>query len=177
MLEIPSVILITPDVFNDERGFFSESYKESDFFKNGITDHFVQNNYSYSQKYVLRGLHFQKTPHEQSKLIRVFKGEILDVAVDLRKYSPTFSKYISVKLSDQNNQMLFIPKGFAHGFLSLSNEVIMSYQCSEEYAPKHDSGIRWDDPTLNIDWELPEKIEPKLSVKDKQLPLLKEIYQ
>ncbi len=171
-LNIKGIYLIKTKSFEDKRGYFIESYKESDFFKKGIKVKFKQDNISFSYKNVLRGLHFQKKPKAQAKLIRCIKGEIMDVAVDLRKDSETFGKWVSVILSEENKNMLFIPEGFAHGFYVLSNLAIVLYKVSEEYSEELDGGIRWNDPDINIDW--PSK-SPLLSEKDKNLPFLKEI--
>jgi dTDP-4-dehydrorhamnose 3,5-epimerase len=170
-LDIPDLILIEPRIFDDERGFFAETYKSSDFKKNGISVDFLQDNHSLSQKGVLRGLHFQEAPRAQGKLVRVVKGRVWDVAVDVRRNSPTFMKWISVELSEENNFMFYIPEGFAHGFVSLTDNVHLTYKCSDEYSPEHDSGIRWDDPDLAISWPVDN---PLVSVKDAELPYLKD---
>ena len=162
---IPDVILVKPKVFGDKRGFFMETYKKSDFFANGITVEFNQDNHSKSTKGVLRGLHFQKAPHAQAKLVRCSKGRIYDVAVDIRPNSKTFGKYVKVELSEENKHMLFIPEGFAHGFVALSDEVELLYKASGEYYPEADCGILWNDKDINIDWEI--DFEPILSDKDK----------
>ena len=163
--EIKDVILVEPKVFGDARGFFMETYKKSDFFANGIDVEFNQDNHSKSTKGVLRGLHFQKAPHAQAKLVRCSKGRIYDVAVDIRKGSPTFGKYVKVELSEENKRMLFIPAGFAHGFVALSDEVELLYKASGEYCPEADCGIIWNDSDINIDWNI--DFEPILSEKDK----------
>lgn len=171
--EIPDVVLIKPRVFGDERGFFMETYKKSDFEKAGIDTDFVQDNHSKSVKGVLRGLHYQKEPFSQGKLVRCIKGKIFDVAVDIRKGSPTFGKWVGYELSEDNKLMLWIPKGFAHGFLTLSDEAEVIYKVSGgEYSPEHDAGIRWDDPTINIRWPLDKINNIFLSEKDKNLPFL-----
>lgn len=170
-LEIPDIILIIPKIFEDERGFFMETYKHSTFKKNGIDTEFVQDNHSKSQYGVLRGLHYQKNPKAQGKLIRCIKGEIFDVAVDIRKRSPTFGKWTAQILSEENKHILYIPPGFAHGFLVLSKEAEILYKTSEEYAPEYDRGIRWNDPQIGIEWKIQN---PILSEKDKNLPLLKD---
>lgn len=162
---IPDVILVKPKVFGDKRGFFMETYKKSDFFANGITVEFNQDNHSKSTKGVLRGLHFQKAPHAQAKLVRCSKGRIYDVAVDIRPNSKTFGKYVKVELSEENKHMLFIPEGFAHGFVALSDEVELLYKASGEYCLEADCGILWNDKDINIDWEI--DFEPILSDKDK----------
>ncbi len=170
-LEIPEVILVLPRVFKDERGFFKEVFKKSDFEANGIKENFVQDNISFSQKGVLRGLHFQHPPKAQGKLVTCLRGRIFDVAVDLRKGSPTFAKWVAVELSHENHALLYIPPGFAHGFQVLSEEALVCYKCTAEYAPELDSGILWNDPELAIDWPIKE---PLLSPKDARLPKLSE---
>ena len=172
-LEIEDVILIEPKVFGDERGFFMESYKKSDFVANGIDIEFNQENHSSSTKGVLRGLHYQLAPKGQAKLIRCIEGEIFDVAVDIRKNSPTFGKWIGEKLSAENKKMLFIPDGFAHGFVVLSERAQLVYKASNEYSKEHDRGLAWNDPDININWGI--DFEPVLSEKDKVQPLLKEL--
>ena len=169
-LEIKDVILIEPAVFTDPRGYFLESYKESDFIANDINYRFSQDNHSLSKKNILRGLHYQLNPKAQGKLIRVIKGLIWDIAVDIRKSSPTFVKWIGIELSDNNNIMIFIPPGFAHGFISLTDEVHLVYKCTNEYDAKLDSGIRWDDPDIGIKWPVNN---PVISEKDLKLPYLK----
>lgn len=166
---IEGLILVKPKIFKDERGFFSEEYKKSDFLKAGINCDFVQYNHSKSSKGVLRGLHFQKEPFEQAKLVRCVKGKIWDAAVDLRRGSVTFGKWLAFELSEENSKMLFIPEGFAHGFLTLSPEAEVFYKCSKEYSPSHDSGIRYDDPFLKISWPLKDVL---ISEKDRNLPFL-----
>ena len=151
-LEIPDVIVIEPKSFSDDRGFFLESFKECDFTSNGIDVKFVQDNISHSVKDVIRGLHFQSSPKAQAKLITVVNGEILDVAVDIRKSSPTYGKWISEILSADNHNLLYIPEGFAHGFNVLSKEADVMYKVSNEYSPEHEQGIIWNDPKLNIQW-------------------------
>lgn len=171
--EIPEVIIVKPKVFGDERGFFMETYKKSDFMKAGIDTDFVQDNHSKSVKGVLRGLHYQLEPKAQGKLVRCIKGKVFDVAVDIRKGSPTFGKWIGVELSEENKLMLWIPKGFAHGFLTLSEEAEIVYKVSGgEYSPEHDRSIRWNDPDIGIEWPLER--EPILSEKDKIAPFLKD---
>jgi len=169
---IKDVILIKPKVFGDNRGFFMESYKKSEFVSNGITSDFPQDNHSKSTKGVLRGLHFQKAPHEQAKIVRCSKGKIYDVAVDIRPSSPTFKQYVKVELSEENHHILYIPKGFAHGFVALTDEVELLYKASSEYCPLADAGIIWNDPEINIDWEI--DFEPILSEKDKALKPIKD---
>ena len=170
--KIKDVILIKPKVFGDNRGFFMESYKKSEFTNNGITLDFPQDNHSKSAKGVLRGLHFQRAPYEQAKIVRCAKGRIYDVAVDIRPASQTFKQYVKVELSEENHYMLYIPKGFAHGFVALTDEVELLYKASSEYCPEADAGIAWNDPEINIDWEI--DFEPILSDKDKSLKPLKD---
>ena len=165
--EIDGVWLIEPKVFRDERGYFMEAFKEEDF-KAHIGDvHFVQDNESKSSFGVLRGLHYQKGEHCQAKLVRVIKGRVLDVAVDLRQSSPTFGKYVSVELSEKNQRQFFIPRGFAHGFLVLSDEAIFTYKVDNKYAPQSEASIIYNDATLGIDWPLAES-QMLLSPKDKE---------
>ncbi|NPA52868.1 MAG: dTDP-4-dehydrorhamnose 3,5-epimerase [Aquificae bacterium] len=173
-LDIPEVVLIKPKVFSDDRGFFLESYKKSDFVKSGITKDFVQDNHSKSVKGVLRGLHYQLPPKAQGKLIRCVKGKIFDVAVDIRKSSKTFRKWVGVTLSEENKHMLYIPEGFAHGFLTLTDFAEVLYKTTDEYAPELDRGIIWNDPDINIKWPLEEIEEILLSEKDRNLPFLKD---
>lgn len=154
---IEGLVIIQPKVFEDERGYFMESYKES-FIKENFPDiHFIQDNESKSSYGVLRGLHFQKPPFEQTKLVRVIEGEVLDVAVDLRKESPTYGKWESLILSGLNKKQLLIPKGFAHGFIVLSNYAVFAYKVDNIYAPEYDSGIYYNDSSLAIDWQLKEE--------------------
>lgn len=169
--EIEGVYIIEPTIFGDNRGFFLESYNKKDFQSIGIDDNFVQDNHSKSRKGVLRGLHFQ-TKYSQGKLIRVIKGGILDIAVDLRKNSKTFGKTVKVELTEENKRMLYIPKEFAHGFLTITEEAECLYKCNDYYYPEYESGIIWNDKDLNIDWEF-EKYNLKvediiLSEKDKK---------
>lgn len=169
-LDIPDIVLIKPHSFHDERGFFMETYKYSDFAAEGIDEHFVQDNYSYSARNVLRGLHYQNNPTAQGKLVCCIKGSVVDVAVDIRKGSPWFSKWASVELSDENQHILYIPPGFAHGFAVLSDFALIIYKCTSEYSPEHERGIVWNDPDIKIDWRIKD---PVLSEKDRRLPLLK----
>ena len=171
--KIEDVILVKPKVFGDNRGFFLESYKKSDFINNGIDVEFNQDNHSKSTKGVLRGLHYQAKPYGQAKLVRCSRGRIYDVAVDIRPNSKTFGQYVKVELSEDNKQMLFIPEGFAHGFVVLSDEAELLYKASGEYAPQADRGVLWSDKDINIDWEI--DFEPLLSEKDKVQPALKDI--
>jgi|SRR5208283_1431653 len=170
-LSLPGVVLVTPQVFGDDRGFFVELYKRSEFSNAGITEYFVQDNCSRSSQYVLRGLHYQMDPAAQGKLVRCLKGRIFDVGVDIRKGSPTFGQWAGVDLSEENKQMLYIPPAFAHGFIVLSDMAEIMYKCTREYSPEHDRGILWNDPDINIDWRVRD---PMLSEKDKALPLLKD---
>ena len=169
--DLDGVVIIEPRIFNDDRGYFFESFSERDFFANVREIHFVQDNESKSSYGVLRGLHFQKPPFAQSKLVRVIKGAVLDVAVDIRVGSPTFGQHVSVELTADNHRQFFIPRGFAHGFSVLSDEVVFQYKCDNFYAPQSEGAIAWNDPDLKIDWRIPdEKII--LSEKDKKHPLL-----
>lgn len=173
---ISDLVVVEPKSFGDSRGYFFESYKFSDFAKNGIEQKVVQINQSFSQQNVVRGLHFQKNPYGQGKLVRCLQGEILDVAVDLRKNSPTFGQYFSVKLSSQNRLMLFVPIGFAHGFSVLSETAEVSYNVfGGEYNKASEGGIRFDDPSLKIDWQIPG--QAIVSEKDQELPFLKELEE
>ena len=171
--DIEGVVIIEPKVFTDNRGYFFESFSERDFNSKVREVRFVQDNESTSSYGVLRGLHFQKPPYAQSKLVRVIKGAVLDVAVDIRKGSPTFGKYVAVELTEDNHRQFFIPRGFAHGFVVLSDEVVFQYKCDNFYAPLSEGAIAWNDPSLGIDWKIPaDKIV--LSDKDKKHPLLKD---
>lgn len=171
--KIEDVILVKPKVFGDARGFFMETYKKSEFEQNGITNNFIQDNHSKSQKGVLRGLHYQVGKDAQAKIVRCVKGRIYDVAVDIRPNSKTFGQYVKVELSEENKHLLYIPRGFAHGFVALTDDVEILYKADNEYAPQSDRGILWCDKDLNIDWEI--DFEPILSEKDKNQPTLKEI--
>ena len=164
--EIEDVKILAPDVFGDYRGYFFESFSQREFEEKVCKTQFVQDNESKSRYGVLRGLHFQKAPYAQSKLVRVVQGSVLDVAVDIRKGSPTFGKYVAAVLSDENKRQMFIPRGFAHGFVVLSPEVIFQYKCDQYYVPESEGGIAWDDPALAIDWQLPVE-DIILSEKDK----------
>lgn len=171
--EIDGVVIIEPRLFKDDRGYFFESYSEKDFNAQVREIRFVQDNESKSSYGVLRGLHFQKPPYAQSKLVRVIKGAVLDVAVDIRKGSPTFGKHVAVELTEDNHRQFFIPRGFAHGFSVLTPEVIFQYKCDNLYAPQSEGALAWDDPDLGIDWRIPsDKII--LSEKDKHHPRLKD---
>ena len=168
--EIEGVTIIEPQVFGDHRGYFMETYKESDFFAAGLKYHFVQDNQSSSRRGVLRGLHFQKT-YSQAKLVRVLSGEVFDVAVDLRKNSKTYGKWVGVLLSAENKRQFMIPRGFAHGFVVVSETAEFAYKCDELYHPEDEGGIAWNDPEIGIEW--PEVGEIILSEKDKKHPTLK----
>jgi len=170
-LELEGLIKVVPTIYNDERGYFLENFNVSQFEKGGISVTFIQDNLSYSKKNVIRGLHYQLPPFAQDKLVCVMKGEILDVAVDIRKGSETFRQFKTVLLSDKNREQLFIPKGFAHGFSVLSDFAIVQYKISAPYSKKHERGIIWNDKDLNINWQINN---PILSEKDKLLPSLKD---
>ena len=169
-LEIPDVVLVEPRVFGDARGFFIETYKVQDFAAAGITKVFVQENHSRSARNVLRGLHYQNHPFAQGKLVRVVAGEVLDVAVDIRKGSPTYGKWVSAVLSADNKAMLYVPEGFAHGFVVLSDIADVIYKTTEVYSPESEAGIIWDDPDLNIQWSVDDAV---LSERDRQWPVLR----
>ena len=171
-LSIPDIILITPELFEDSRGYFLEVYKESEFKKFGIKESFIQDNHSKSIRGMLRGLHYQIHPKAQAKLIRCVKGEIFDVAVDIRKGSPYYSRWIGEYLSDKNKKMIYIPVGFAHGFLVMSDEAEVIYKISSEYSPEHERGIIWNDSTVGIDWPVEEN--PIISEKDNKFPFIEE---
>ena len=171
--EIPEVVIIEPKVFGDERGYFFESWSQKDFDEQVRPIKFVQDNESKSCYGLLRGLHFQKGKYSQSKLVRVVRGKVLDVAVDIRKGSPTFAKWVSCELTEENHRQFFIPRGFAHGFVVLSEEAVFQYKCDNLYAPQEEGALAWDDPEIGIDWGVPaDKII--LSAKDKVHPRLKD---
>jgi len=177
-LEIPEVVLIKPKVFFDERGYFLELFKEPDFELRGIKAQVKQLNLSFSKRGVLRGLHYQRHPKAQGKLVCCLQGLILDVAVDIRKGSPTFGKWVSALLSSDEKNMLWIPEGFAHGFLVLSEEAQVLYAVTgSEYSPEHDAGIIWNDPDINIAWPLSEIKGVILSEKDRALPMLRDLTE
>jgi dTDP-4-dehydrorhamnose 3,5-epimerase len=169
-LDIQDVILVEAKAFPDERGFFLESFKESIFASNGINTRFVQDNFSHSIKGVLRGLHYQKNPKAQAKLVIALRGEIFDVAVDIRKGSPTYGKWVGEILSENNHKLLYIPEGFAHGFCVLSEEADVLYKVNQEYSPEDEMGIMWNDSEINIKWPIDK---PILHEKDSNLPSLK----
>ena len=171
--EIPGVWIIEPKVFKDARGYFMEAWK-AEFEEHIGKVEFVQDNESCSSKGVLRGLHYQLAPYSQSKLVRVIKGCVLDVAVDLRKGSPTFGKYVAVELSDENKRQFFIPKGFAHGFHVLSEEAVFTYKVDNPYTPTHERGLRFDDPVVGVDWKIMDLSILNLSDKDRSAPLLQD---
>jgi len=168
-LEIIDVILIEPTLYSDNRGFFYENFKESEFAQYGISDKFIQENFSHSVKNVIRGLHFQKKPKSQAKLVSVVKGEIFDVGVDIRKNSSTYGKWVGEILSEENHRSLYIPEGFAHGFCVLSEEADVSYKVSNEFSPENDRGVIWNDSKINVKWPIKK---PIISEKDSQLPTL-----
>ena len=170
---IEDVVIIESDVFGDSRGYFFESYSQKKFDEQVRPVRFVQDNESKSKYGVLRGLHFQKGKDAQSKLVRVVKGRVLDVAVDIRKGSPTFGKYVAVELTEDNRRQLFVPRGFAHGFSVLSDEVIFQYKCDNLYAPESEGAIAWNDPDIGIDWQLPAE-DVLLSAKDSAHSMLKD---
>jgi dTDP-4-dehydrorhamnose 3,5-epimerase len=170
---LPGVIVIEPKVIGDDRGFFMETYKRSDFVSGGITVDFVQENHSRSVRGTLRGLHGQRAPRAQAKLVRAVEGEVFDVAVDVRPDSPTFARWVSVTLSSENRRSVFIPAGYAHGFCVLSKEAQVIYKTSDEYAPEYEYGVRWDDPRLAIPWPV---TAPLLSPRDSRWPLLQELF-
>lgn len=172
--DIEGLVIIEPKVHGDERGYFFESFSERDFAAGVAETSFVQDNESRSVYGVVRGLHFQRPPHSQAKLVRVVKGRVLDVAVDLRKDSPTFGRHVAVELSEENHRQVFLPKGFAHGFSVLSEEAVFQYKCDDYYAPECEDAVAWDDPDLDIDWKVPaDKVI--LSEKDRRHPRLRDI--
>lgn len=173
--EIKGVWVLTPKVFNDARGYFFEAWKQADFDEHiGRHVEFIQDNESKSSYGVLRGLHYQKGEYSQAKLVRVIKGKVLDVAVDIRKSSPTFGKYVMVELSEDNKRQFFIPRGFAHGFLVLSDEAIFTYKVDNVYAPQHEASIRWNDETIGIKWPIDPK-EVLTSEKDLKAKSFKDV--
>lgn len=169
--ELPEVVLVKPRVFQDARGYFFESWHKPLFDSAGIEASFVQDNHSHSVRHTLRGLHFQ-VRQAQGKLVRVTRGEAFDVAVDIRRSSPRFGRWVGVQLSEANHHMLWVPPGFAHGYLALSDEVDFLYKCTDIYAPQHERAIRWDDPRVGIRWPLPANATPLLAPKDAAAPLL-----
>lgn len=175
-MQIPEVIRIEPHVIKDNRGFFLESYHKSRFAENGIAEEFVQDNHSQSKYGVLRGLHYQKKPHAQGKLVRALRGAIFDVAVDIRRHSPTFGRWVGETLSAENRVMLYIPAGFAHGFCALENDTEVHYKTTAIYSPQHDAGLFWDDPEIGVRWPDIDGVY-LLSEKDLQNPPLSEIEE
>ncbi len=172
-LEIPGIVLVRPAVFGDARGFFEEKYQEGAFRRGGIDAHFVQDNHSFSRRGVVRGLHWQRPPRSQGKLVYVITGAIWDVAVDIRAGSPTYGKWVAEELSGENHAMLWIPPGFAHGFTVLSESSHFLYKCTDVYAPETEAGMRWDDPDLAIPW--PVGTAPCTSPRDGALPFFRDI--
>ena len=168
---IPDLKVFEPRVWEDQRGYFYESYNQRTFAEAGIQSDFVQDNQAYSSRGVLRGLHYQISLMAQAKLVRVTSGEVLDVAVDLRPDSDHYGQWFSIRLSSTNHKQLFVPRGFAHGYAVLSETAVFNYKCDNFYSKDHEGGVRWDDPSLNINWELGD-ILPIVSAKDQQLPLL-----
>ncbi len=171
---IEGVVIIEPRIFKDDRGYFFESFSQREFDEKVRPVHFVQDNESKSSYGVLRGLHFQKPPFAQSKLVRVIKGAVLDVAVDIRKGSPTFGRHVAVELTEDNHRQFFIPRGFAHGFVVLTDEVVFQYKCDNFYAPQCEGALAWDDPDLGIDWGVPAD-RVLLSEKDRRHKRLKDV--
>lgn len=169
---IPDLVEIEPTIFGDSRGYFFIPYHKEQFHENGITVDFQQDNQSQSSKGVLRGLHFQKPPHAQGKLVRVITGAVLDVAVDIRKGSPTYGKHHSVLLTEENKKMFWVPEGFAHGFVTLEDNTVFSYKCTGLYHPASEGSVLWNDKDLNIDWGVED---PQLSGKDKIAPTFEEL--
>ncbi len=169
--KIPDLYIVKPNVFEDDRGYFFESYNKEAFLRMGIDQNFVQDNESKSAKGVLRGLHFQRPPFTQGKLVRVMRGAVLDVAVDLRRSSPTYGQWASVELTQDNKWMYWVPPGFAHGFVTLEENTVFFYKCTNVYNKASEGSIRWNDPELHIDWKMDH---PILSAKDKVAPLFKD---
>lgn len=172
--KIKDLYIIEPRVFGDDRGYFMETYSKKDFYEAGLTMEFVQDNESKSKKGVLRGMHFQ-TKHTQGKLVRATQGVVYDVAVDLRKGSPTYGQWEGVLLSAENKRQFYVPEGFAHGFLVMSDEAVFNYKCTDFYAPEYDSGLLWNDPEVGIEWPLDDIEEVLLSEKDKVQKKLSEL--
>lgn len=175
--DIEGVVVIEPQVFGDERGYFFESFNAERFLaQTGLRVEFVQDNESRSKRGVLRGLHFQREPYAQAKLVRVVQGRVIDVAVDIRPGSPTFGKYVATELSGENHRQMFIPKGFAHGYVVLEDNTVFQYKCDEYYHPEVEDGIAWNDPQIGIEWPLPED-EIILSDKDRKRRTLRELCE
>jgi dTDP-4-dehydrorhamnose 3,5-epimerase len=171
-LEISDVVLVEPDTYGDDRGFFRETFKRSAFVEGGLDRQFVQANFSKSRKGVIRGLHFQREPAAVGKLVGVARGSIFDVAVDIRPGSATFGRWVGEELSDEDGRMLFVPEGFAHGFCALDEDTLVTYLMTGEFSPEHDGGVRWNDPAIGVEWPV---ADPILSPKDQELPYLNEI--
>ncbi len=174
--DIKGLYVIEPQVFPDARGYFFESYNEQTFCEAGLDMRFVQDNQSRSVRGVLRGCHFQKT-HPQGKLVRVISGSVFDVAVDMRRSSPTLGRWFGIELTGENNKMFYIPEGFAHGFLVLSDEAVFTYKCTDFYAPGDEGGMKWDDPEVGIQWPVTDDMNILLSDKDKVLPSFADAYR
>jgi dTDP-4-dehydrorhamnose 3,5-epimerase len=172
-LDLQEVLVVEPDTYQDDRGFFRETFKASAFRSGGVGDAFVQANVSRSSAGVLRGLHFQRPPAGVAKLVSVAQGRIFDVAADVREDSPTLGRWVGAELSAADGRSLFVPEGFAHGFLALEDDTVVTYLMTGEFSPEHDTGVRWDDPDLGIDWPL---AAPILSEKDRALPTLRQIH-
>ena len=172
--KIEGVVILEPRIFRDARGYFFESFSQREFEEKVCGTTFVQDNESYSSYGVVRGLHFQKPPFTQAKLVRVIKGAVLDIAVDLRKSSPTYGQHVAVELTEENHRQLFIPHGFAHGFAVLSDEVLFQYKCDNYYAPQSEGAVIWNDPDLAIDWMIPAE-DVILSDKDRKHPYLRDL--
>lgn len=170
---LPEVVLIKPKVFGDARGYFLETWQEPKFAAAGIHARFVQDNHSHSSQWILRGLHYQ-IQQTQGKLVRVSRGAAFDVAVDIRRSSPNFGKWVGVELSDTNHHMLWVPPGFAHGFLALTERVDFLYKCTDVYAPQHERCIQWNDPEIGIEWPLPKGVMPSLAARDAQASSLRD---
>ena len=170
--KLSGLIVIDPEVFGDDRGYFFESFNEETYKSAGLVERFVQDNESRSVKGVLRGLHFQEPPYAQGKLVRVARGAVMDVSVDIRKDSPTYGQWVAYELSEHNKRQVWIPPGFAHGFVTLEDDTIFIYKCSSIYKRESESSIRWNDPDLNIDWGISD---PIVSEKDKVAPLFKDL--
>ena len=175
--DIEGLCVVEPTVFGDDRGYFVETYNYNDFKAEGLDMIFVQDNQSMSVKGVLRGLHYQLAPHAQAKLVRVVSGRVLDVAVDIRKGSPTFGQYVAVELSAENGLQLYIPEGFAHGFVVLSDEAVFAYKCTDFYHPGDEGGIIWNDPEIGVEWPIPEDMKLIMSDKDVKWGGLKEAFK
>lgn len=171
---IPDVVLIRPKVFGDNRGYFLETWQEKKFVAAGIQAHFAQDNHSHSSRHTLRGMHFQ-IQQPQGKLVRVTRGAAFDVAIDVRRSSPYFGEWVGVELNDNNHHMLWVPPGFAHGFLALSDSVDFLYKCTDFYAPQFERTLRWDDPAVGIEWPLPVGTKPLIAARDAEAPGLKDL--